>query len=159
MDFILKGYSSLVQDLRHQILTDPNLTLDKSHILWVITYFLKFAAQLEVEMAQIGYIISHDLNENGSYLNTIMFTFRPVLSVATISYLTFEGVRLFEELELACRERIIDLKPFQRRMHLVVSAINEFILTLDKYLGFAHFPKEEQQQLEKLQISVTITFI
>ena len=42
-------------------------------------------------------------------------------------------------------------------MHLVISAINEFILTLEKYLGFAHFPKEEQQQLEKLQISVTVS--
>ena len=72
---------------------------DKSHFLWLITYFLKFASQLEVEWEQIG----------------------SVLSVETVAYLTYEGVRFFEELELAVREqreRAVDLRPHLRRIHL-----------------------------------------
>lgn len=54
VDFLLKGYSTLVSDLRTQLLSTPHLHLDKSHFLWLVTYFLKFASQLEVEMEQIG---------------------------------------------------------------------------------------------------------
>ena len=54
VDFLLKGYSSLVTDLRLQLMSDENPDIDKSHFLWLITYFLKFASQLEVELEQIG---------------------------------------------------------------------------------------------------------
>lgn len=54
VDFLLKGYSTLVDELRKQLLEDAHLQMDKSHFLWLITYFLKFAAQLEVEMELIG---------------------------------------------------------------------------------------------------------
>ena len=54
VDFLLKGYSTLVEALRKQLLEDAHLQMDKSHFLWLITYFLKFAAQLEVEMELIG---------------------------------------------------------------------------------------------------------
>jgi timeless protein len=40
--------------LHRQLLSDTPPTLDKSHFLWLITYFLKFASQLEVELEQIG---------------------------------------------------------------------------------------------------------
>ena len=39
---------------RKNLLSGPTLNLDKSHFLWLITYFLKFSSQLEVEMDQIG---------------------------------------------------------------------------------------------------------
>ena len=71
VDFLLKGYSTLVAELRFQLMSDENADIDKSHFLWLITYFLKFASQLEVEFEQIG----------------------PVLSVETVAYLTYEGVR------------------------------------------------------------------
>lgn len=70
VDFLLKGYSSLVRDLRLQLMSDENTDIDKSHFLWLITYFLKFASQLEVELDLIG----------------------SVLSVETVAYLTYEGV-------------------------------------------------------------------
>ena len=91
VDFLLKSYPSLVTDLRKQLMSDENADIDKSHFLWLITYFLKFASQLEVELEQIG----------------------SVLSVETVAYLTYEGVRFFEELELAVRsqrERSSDLR-------------------------------------------------
>ena len=54
VDFLLKGYPSLVTVLRLQLMSDENQDIDKSHFLWLITYFLKFALQLEVELEQIG---------------------------------------------------------------------------------------------------------
>ncbi len=49
----MQGYAALVNELRLRLLSDENLHLDKSHFLWLIAYFLKFASQLEVEMEQI----------------------------------------------------------------------------------------------------------
>jgi len=42
---------------------------------------------------------------------------------------------------LACRERTVDLKPHLRRMHLVITAIHEFIVTLGTYLDFTHYAR------------------
>ncbi len=78
-----------------------------------------------------------------------------MLSLGTLSYLTYEGVRFFEELELACRERTVDLKPHLRRMHLVTTAIHEFILTLCTYLDFTHFSQADADKLRKLQAAVS----
>jgi timeless protein len=47
-----------------------------------------------------------------------MCCFRPVLSYEVVSYLTFEGVNLCEELESVAHQAS-DLKPCLRRMHLV----------------------------------------
>ena len=67
--------------------------MGKSHFLWLLTYFLKFASQLEIGLDQIGAVIS----------------FR------TLSYITYEGVELLETLELANRERRVDMNPHLRR--------------------------------------------
>ena len=48
------GYSTLITTLRLQLTSEENPDIDKSHFLWLITYFLKFASQLEVELEQIG---------------------------------------------------------------------------------------------------------
>ncbi len=135
VDFLLKGYPSLVTDLRVQLMSDENPDIDKSHFLWLITYFLKFASQLEVELEQIG----------------------PVLSVETVAYLTYEGVRFFEELELAVREqreRAVDLRPHLRRIHLVVTALREFIQTLQTYAKFSHFTDLDKAKLRHIQLAV-----
>ena len=57
VDFLLKGFSNLVTVSREKILmTEASQTLhmEQSHYLWLVTYFLKFAAQLEVDLEQIG---------------------------------------------------------------------------------------------------------
>ena len=135
VDFLLKGYSTLVAELRFQLMSDENADIDKSHFLWLITYFLKFASQLEVEFEQIG----------------------PVLSVETVAYLTYEGVRFFEELELAVREqreRPIDLRPHLRRVHLVVTALREFIQAIETYGKFKHFNESDKKKLHNVQVAV-----
>lgn len=97
VDFLLKGYGCLVQELYTQRLTDQSFEIDTSHIFWLVTYFLKFATQLELEFEHI----------------------EPVLSFNVIAYLTYEGVSLCEQLELSYLQPRSDFKPNLRRMHLV----------------------------------------
>lgn len=55
VDFLLKGYACLVQELQAQLLTDLYPHIDTSHFFWLVTYFLKFAAQLELDLEHIRY--------------------------------------------------------------------------------------------------------
>jgi len=62
VDFLLKGYGSLVQELHHQLLSSKdNVHIDTSHFFWLITYFLKFAAQLELELDHIRSVYFQDI--------------------------------------------------------------------------------------------------
>lgn len=97
VDFLLKGYGSLVQNLHSQLLTNMQVQIDTSHFFWLVTYFLKFATQLELDLEHVT----------------------PVLSYEIIAYLVFQGVWLYEELEISYKKPEIDLKPCLRRLHLV----------------------------------------
>lgn len=90
--------------------------IDTSHFFWLVTYFLKFAAVLELDLDHIKGILSFDI----------------------VSYLTYEGVSLYEQLELTSRRQGIDIKPNLRRMHLLVTAIREFLLALETYKKISH---------------------
>ncbi|XP_042876538.1 protein timeless-like isoform X2 [Penaeus japonicus] len=109
VDFMLNGYSNMVQGLRLQVMLPYQIDLDKSHVLWLITYFLRFAVELDLELSQIC----------------------PVLSVDVVSYLVYEGVVMQEELEQAVRSGEDNLLPHVRRLHLVVTALREFFVALD----------------------------
>lgn len=61
-----------------------------------------------------------------------------VLTFDVISYLTYEGVTLCEQLELNSRQEGSDLKPYLRRMHLVVTAIREFLQAIETYKKVTH---------------------
>lgn len=97
VDFLLKGYGSLVQDLNTQLLTNIHVQIDTSHFFWLVTYFLKFATQLELDLEHVCPVLSYDI----------------------LSYLIFQGVWVYEELEIICRLPEVDLKPCLRRLHLV----------------------------------------
>ena len=93
---------------------DCDISMDKSHFLWLLrlTYFLKFAFQLEIGLNQVGSIISFRI----------------------ASYITYQDVELLETLEVANRERSASISGHLRRMHLVVTAaLREFILTIVNY--------------------------
>lgn len=98
VDFLLKGYNSLVKTLHSEILTNLHLEIDTSHFFWLVTYFLKFATQIELDLEHICSVLSFDI----------------------ISYLTAEGVNLCEQFELAVKLDGNDLKPNIRRLHLVI---------------------------------------
>lgn len=79
------------------MISKHQVQIDTSHFFWLVTYFLKFAAQLELDLEHIKCVLSFNI----------------------ISYLTYEGVNLYEQLELASRQQGVDIKPCLRRMHLV----------------------------------------
>lgn len=80
--------------MRHK----QTIQIDASHFFWLITYFLKFTAQLEMDLEHIKSVLSFDI----------------------ISYLTYEGVSMCEELELInVNQYGMDNKSCLRRMHLV----------------------------------------
>lgn len=97
VDFLLKGYNSLVRTLHTQILTNVQLEIDQSHFFWLVTYFLKFATQIELDLEHVCSVLSFDI----------------------VSYLTAEGVNLCEQFELAIKLDGNNLKPSIRRLHLV----------------------------------------
>lgn len=135
VDFLLKGYGSLVQELHAQLLTDIQLSIDTSHFFWLVTYFLKFAAQLELDLEHIN----------------------SVLSFSIISYLTYEGVNICEQLELTSRQQGTDLKPYLRRIHLVVTAIREFLQALDLYKRNTHLSPQDKEHIKNLQTQISLT--
>uniref|UniRef100_A0A1A9ZCT4 Timeless N-terminal domain-containing protein n=1 Tax=Glossina pallidipes TaxID=7398 RepID=A0A1A9ZCT4_GLOPL len=133
VDFLLKGYGFLVSELHTQLLSDVNISIDTSHFFWLITYFLKFAAQLELDMEHISSILTYDV----------------------ISYLTYEGVLLCEQLELNARQEGNDLKPYLRRMHLVVTAIREFVQAIETYKKVTHLSEDDREHLRHLQAQIS----
>lgn len=67
------GYSQLTSTLLEELTRpDAEINMDKSHFLWLLTYFLKFASLLEIGLDQI----------------------RQVLSINTLAYLTYQGKQL-----------------------------------------------------------------
>ncbi|XP_052756845.1 protein timeless isoform X2 [Galleria mellonella] len=135
VDFLLKGYNSLVQTLHSQIITNMQLEIDTSHFFWLVTYFLKFATQIELDLEHICSVLSYDI----------------------VSYLTAEGVNLCEQFELSIKLDGNDLKPSIRRLHLVVTAIREFVQAIEVYKKIAHVCKEDQEALLKLQMKMCET--
>lgn len=110
--------------------------VDTSYFFWLITYFLRFAAQLELDFEHVKRVLSYDV----------------------LAYLAYEGVNLCEEFELNASQDGLDLKPCFQKMHLVknkhsspvsfvlcsifismklVTAIKEFIQTLSMYKKFS----------------------
>lgn len=86
------GFQYILNSIQFQ-----QIHIDTSHFFWLVTYFLKFAAQLELDLEHIKCVLSYKI----------------------VSYLTYEAVILYEQLELTSRHYEIDLEPSLRRMHLV----------------------------------------
>ncbi|KAH8412080.1 hypothetical protein KR222_008714 [Zaprionus bogoriensis] len=135
VDFLLKGYNYLVEELHMQLMSNAKVPIDTSHFFWLVTYFLKFAAQLELDMEHIDTILTYDV----------------------LSYLTYEGVSLCEQLELNARQEGSDLKPYLRRMHLVVTAIREFLQAIETYNKVTHLSEDDRQHLRQLQLQIAAT--
>lgn len=109
--------------------------MDTSHFFWLISYFLKFAAQLELDLEHI----------------------KSVLSFNILSYLTYQAVNLYEKLELTSRHLEMDLKPDLRRMHLAVTAIREFLQTLSTYTNISHLTENDRKYIHLLQLQISAT--
>lgn len=54
VSFLLTGFEPLVTALHFELVTPASgLPIDTSHFFWLLTYFLKFAGQLELDVDQI----------------------------------------------------------------------------------------------------------
>ncbi|XP_047515532.1 protein timeless isoform X1 [Pieris napi] len=135
LDFLLKGYNSLVRTLHTQILTNMQLEIDTSHFFWLVTYFLKFATQIELNLKHVNSVLSFDI----------------------VLYLTAEGVNLCEQFELAIKLDENDLKPSIRRLHLVVTAIRELVQAIEVYKKSNHICQEDKEALIQLQMKMSET--
>lgn len=124
VDFLLKGYGTLVTHLYDLLVTDFHSQIDTSHFFWLITYFLKFVIQLELDIDHVSSVISYDV----------------------LSYLSFEGINLCEHLEIVKLHKGYNLDPYVRRLHLVVTSIKEILDTIEIY-----FKAGKSNQLLTLQ--------
>ncbi|XP_046402692.1 protein timeless isoform X2 [Ischnura elegans] len=105
-----KTSSSTIPHPRNEELPPP--PIDTSHFFWLITFFLRFSWQLGLEFDNVRMVLSYDI----------------------LSYLIYEGVGLCEEVQLALNHsRESDVKTCLRRMHLVVTAIREFVQAVETY--------------------------
>ncbi|XP_046633334.1 protein timeless-like isoform X2 [Daphnia pulicaria] len=111
VDFMLNGYNTLVCQLHRKLLQQDALPLDKSHFLWLITYFLRFTSQLEMD---------------GEHL-------KDVITIDVLCYLTWEAVCETEEFQLNSLRADVDLKPSMHRLHLCVTAIQEYLQAVETY--------------------------
>ena len=67
VDFMINGYSNLLQGLRLQVMMPYQIDLDKSHLLWLITYFLRFAVELDLELSQICPVLCVDVSTSSCF--------------------------------------------------------------------------------------------
>lgn len=58
VDFLLRGYACLVKVLHNCLLDGGPVQMDTSHFFWLVTYFLKFATQLELDLEHIRLVKS-----------------------------------------------------------------------------------------------------
>ncbi|XP_063236784.1 protein timeless isoform X2 [Bacillus rossius redtenbacheri] len=134
VDFLLKGYGCLVRELYRQLVDNVSgaQLVDTSHFFWLVTYFLKFAAQLELDFKHVSEVLSWDV----------------------MAYLVYEGAHVCEQLETAAFFPGQDVKPYLRRMHLVVTAIREFLERVTAFKRMPHLSPENREHLQKLQLKV-----
>ncbi|XP_072156806.1 protein timeless isoform X2 [Bemisia tabaci] len=135
IDFLLKGYGKLVSEFHSQVLLNIKHRVDTSHFVWMITYFLKFVTQLEIDYPLISSVVSFN----------------------TVSYLTFEGVTLCEELEAlkVCPDNNLD--SCFHRLHLVVIAISEVLQAINFYKDCAHLLEEDKKIVTHLYRRISKT--
>lgn len=81
---------------------------------------------------------------------------RSVLSYDILSYLTYEGVTLCEQIELG-RQDGTDVKAYLRRIHLVITAIREFLQTINTYNKITNLSSTDKEHLRLLQTQIAAT--
>uniref|UniRef100_A0A0A9W4L0 Protein timeless n=1 Tax=Lygus hesperus TaxID=30085 RepID=A0A0A9W4L0_LYGHE len=129
VDFLISAYACIVEELRRQLVDNRDDFIDSSHFSWLITYFLKFAIQLELDFESI----------------------RPVLSRDAVTFLVYNGVFLCEQHENSHLHSDFDMPSRLRKLHLIVTAIREVLLALNSYLNASYVTKESKQLLSQLQ--------
>lgn len=102
--------------------------IDTSHFFWLVTYFLKFAGQLELDLGHVHTIFTFDI----------------------VGYSVYEAVSICEQLDIAG----FDLVPSLRRLHLSVTAIREFLQAIETYKKISHLRDVDMRYLLQLECQI-----
>nr|XP_040582162.1 LOW QUALITY PROTEIN: protein timeless-like [Lepeophtheirus salmonis] len=112
ISFIMRGYGNLIQNLRLKLMTEKSsatLTNTNSRFLWLITFFMRFVEDLEVELPVI----------------------EPLFSPEIMSYIVYEGLQTFENLMIESKSHNdTAVKKQGSCLHLFVSAIKQILITI-----------------------------
>lgn len=133
VDFLLKAFGTVITELRQQLMM--NQSLDRTHFFWLISYFLKFAVQLEIDLQHI----------------------RDVLSLDLISFLTYEGANLCEQFELVKTQTEYDFSPYLIKIHLIVTSIRELLQAISAYKKIKHNNWQDNEYLDNIHRAISET--
>jgi len=132
IEFLFTAFGKLVDALMGKEGSIQN-DLEKSHFLWLVSYFLKISYLIDMELDQISL----------------------ALSFKAIALITYEGLVQLETLELANRDMLTDINPHSGRMHLVVTAIKEFLQAIATYKQSHYLTQGEKYKLDTLQHQIS----
>lgn len=110
--------------------------IDTSHFFWLITNFLQFATQLELDFEYVKNSLTMDL----------------------IKYLMHEAFALCEQdgVHHERHYRFATAAPsVQRRMHLIVQAICGIVRTLNTYASAVHLSDDDVKCIRAVQLKIS----
>lgn len=64
---------------------------------------------------------------------------------------------MYEQLEMTSRHQETDVNPCLRRMHLVVTAIREFVQALNTYHRISHLSEDDVEYIRLLLLQISVT--
>lgn len=118
-DFVVKflhnSFGELVVDLKDQLLTLPSSSFDISHLFWLISYFTKLAASIELDYRHL----------------------EPIMKTEIFGFLVYEGIILNEQLELNIMhgkgKKPTSNRAILRKIHLIISSLHELFNVILAY--------------------------
>lgn len=101
----------------------------------MIGYFLKLAAQLELDLDHV----------------------KCILSFETVSFLTYEAINQYEQLELMARFREMNLTSYIDRLQTAVTAIQVLLQAVEKYTSVVDLSEDDKNYIRLLRLQISVT--
>lgn len=101
----------------------------------MIGYFLKLAAQLELDLDHVKCVLSFEI----------------------VSYLTYEAMNQYEQLELMARFNKIDLSSYIDRLQTAVTAIQVLLQAVEKYSAIIDLSANDKNYIRLLRFQISVT--
>lgn len=101
----------------------------------MIGYFLKLAAQLELDLDHV----------------------KCILSFETVSFLTYEAMNQYEQLELMARFREMNLTSYIDRLQTAVTAIQVLLQAVEKYSSVVDLSEDDKNYIRLLRLQISVT--
>lgn len=109
--------------------------MDISVFFWLIGYFLKLAAEIELDLDHVKCILSYE----------------------TISFLTYETMNQYEHFELMIRFHEINLTSYIDRLHTAVASILVILQAVEKYARMTDLSEDDKNYVRLLRLQISVT--